>query len=212
MFYCASTSVSPTWAISAITSGQSVLGKATPAHTKLTQVLLGIFHRASMAESFNHLTFNSPSQQESWFRLLRNETLRYFLNKRGISDTYYLQTWQMSSAIMKKKALLRLGYTVSFTMVWFSLDDLETDGNRALLVLHMTPVEMERAFFPCTVLPKSINTASNSLIEQGKEFLRELLLCFNFNECGDVNDTRELETLNSTKETVFQKVTHMEPK
>lgn len=113
---------------------------------------------------------------------------------------------------MKKKALLRLGYTVSFTMVWFSLDDLETGGNRALLVLHMTPVETERAFLPGTVPPKSTNIASKSLLEQGKEFLRELLLCFNFNEYGDVNDTRELETLNSTKETVFQKVTHMEPK
>lgn len=94
----------------------------------------------------SHLTFNSPSQQEFWVRLLRNETPRYFLNKGGISDTYSFLPWWKPSAIIEKKVLSESGFFVYSTMVWLSLDGLENKGHRAPLVLQMTPAEMERAF------------------------------------------------------------------
>lgn len=94
----------------------------------------------------SHLTFNSPSQQEFWVRLLRNETPRYFLNKGGISDTYSFLPWWKPSAIIEKKVLSESGFFVYSTMVWLSLDGLENKGHIAPLVLQMTPAEMERAF------------------------------------------------------------------
>lgn len=43
--------------------------------------------------NISHLTFSPSSQQGSGVRFLRNETLRYFLNKGGISDTYNAVSW-----------------------------------------------------------------------------------------------------------------------
>ena len=60
-------------------------------------------------------------------RFLRNETLRYFLNKGGILGTYNSLSGWKPSAIIRKKVLSGLAYIIYVTMAWLSLDDLENN-------------------------------------------------------------------------------------
>ena len=108
-------------------SEQSVPHEATLAHMKVNPVVLGIFHGSSMAEIiFSHLTFSPSSQQKPGVRFLRNETLRYFLNRGRISDTYNSLPWWNPSAIIKKSLSL-LTHIISVTTVWLSLDYLRNN-------------------------------------------------------------------------------------
>ena len=73
---------------------------------------------------FSHLTFSPSSQQEPGERFLRNEALRYILNRGRISDTYNSLPWWKSSAILKKKALSQLAHIIYVITIWLSLEDL----------------------------------------------------------------------------------------
>jgi hypothetical protein len=77
--------------------------------------------------NISHLTFNPSSQQGPGVRFLRNETLRYFLNKGGISDTYNSLSGWKQSATIKRKVLSGLAHIIYVTMAWVSLDDLENN-------------------------------------------------------------------------------------
>ena len=73
---------------------------------------------------FSHLTFSPSSQQEPGERFLKNEALRYILNRGRISDTYNSLPWWKSSAILKKKALSQLAHIIYVITIWLSLEDL----------------------------------------------------------------------------------------
>lgn len=75
------------------------------------------------------------------------------------------------------------------------------------------------ASLSCTVLPNFTNTASTQILNRlGNAISVGTALMIQFNGSDDVNDTKELDThwqenhLNSTKETVFQRITYTEPK